>query len=80
MSYAHTAILLFNVIVVIAYPVIGHTAGLYEHAFGLFARTAINDTSSVVATTHVYGHQGVSYRPEGVATWWRPPAATSWLR
>jgi hypothetical protein len=36
-SYAHTAILLFNVIAVIAYPVIGHAAGLSEHALGLFA-------------------------------------------
>ena len=63
-SYATTAILLFNVIAVIAYPVIGHAAGLFEHAFGLFAGTAVNDTSSVVAATHVYGHQGAAYGPE----------------
>jgi hypothetical protein len=63
-SFAHAAILLFNVIAVIAYPVIGHAAGLSEHALGLFAETAINNTPSVIAATHVYGHHAAAYGPE----------------
>jgi uncharacterized integral membrane protein (TIGR00698 family) len=60
-SYAVSTIFLFNVVAVITYPVLGHLAGLSQHAFGLFAGTAVNDTSSVVATTNVYGHQAATY-------------------
>jgi uncharacterized integral membrane protein (TIGR00698 family) len=60
-SYAVTTIFLFNVVAVIAYPVLGHLAGLSQHAFGLFAGTAVNDTSSVMATTGGYGHQAAAY-------------------
>jgi uncharacterized integral membrane protein (TIGR00698 family) len=60
-SYAVTTIFLFNVVAVIAYPVVGHLAGLSQSAFGLFAGTAVNDTSSVVAATNVYGHQAAAY-------------------
>jgi uncharacterized integral membrane protein (TIGR00698 family) len=60
-SYAITTIFLFNVVAVIAYPPLAHVAGLSQHAFGLFAGTAVNDTSSVVAATTVYGHQAAAY-------------------
>ncbi len=60
-SYAVTTIFLFNVVAVIAYPLLGHLAGLSQHAFGLFAGTAVNDTSSVVAATNGYGHQAATY-------------------
>jgi uncharacterized integral membrane protein (TIGR00698 family) len=60
-SYAVTTIFLFNVVAVITYPLLGHLAGLSQHAFGLFAGTAVNDTSSVVAATNVYGHQAATY-------------------
>jgi uncharacterized integral membrane protein (TIGR00698 family) len=60
-SYAVTTIFLFNVAAVVAYPLLGHLAGLSQHAFGLFAGTAVNDTSSVVAATSVYGHQAAAY-------------------
>jgi uncharacterized integral membrane protein (TIGR00698 family) len=60
-SYAVTTIFLFNVVAVVAYPLVGHLAGLSQHAFGLFAGTAVNDTSSVVAATTVYGHQAAAY-------------------
>jgi uncharacterized membrane protein YadS len=52
---------LFNVVAVVAYPLLGHIAGLSQHAFGLLAGTAVNDTSSVVATTSGYGHQAAAY-------------------
>jgi len=60
-SYAVTTIFLFNVAAVISFPFVGHVLGLSQHAFGLFAGTAVNDTSSVVAATTVYGHQAASY-------------------
>lgn len=60
-SYAVTTIFLFNVVAVIAYPVLGHLAGLSQHAYGLLAGTAVNDTSSVVAATNGYGHQAATY-------------------
>ena len=64
-SFALTTILLSDVIAGITYPVMGHAAGLSEHALGLFAGTAINNISSLVAATHVNGHQAAAYGPEG---------------
>jgi uncharacterized membrane protein YadS len=33
-----------------------------QHSFGLFAGTAINDTSSVVAAATTYGHDALGSR------------------
>jgi uncharacterized integral membrane protein (TIGR00698 family) len=55
-AYAISTIFAFNVIAVLAYPALGHMLGLDQHAFGLWAGTAINDTSSVVASAYTYGH------------------------
>ncbi len=60
-SYAIATIFLFNVIAVLAYPSIGHALGLSQHSFGLWAGTAINDTSSVVAASNIYGQSAVSF-------------------
>jgi uncharacterized integral membrane protein (TIGR00698 family) len=60
-SYAIATIFTFNVVAVLCYPVLGHVFGLSEHAFGLWAGTAINDLSSVVAASTVYGHVAASY-------------------
>jgi uncharacterized integral membrane protein (TIGR00698 family) len=54
-AYAIGTIFLFNVIAVLTFPPIGHLLGLSQHAFGLWAGTAINDTSSVVAAAYTYG-------------------------
>lgn len=54
-SYAMSTIFLFNVAAVLAFPPVGHLLGLPQHAFGLFAGTAVNDTSSVVAAAAAYG-------------------------
>ncbi len=50
-----TTIFLFNATAAIVFPLLGHAMGLSQHAFGLWAGTAINDTSSVVAAGAVYG-------------------------
>ncbi|AGL16422.1 YeiH family protein [Actinoplanes sp. N902-109] len=60
-AYAISTIFLFNVAAVLTFPVLGHLLGLSQHAFGLFAGTAVNDTSSVVAAAGVYGQDAVQY-------------------
>jgi uncharacterized integral membrane protein (TIGR00698 family) len=54
-SYAMSTIFLFNVAAVLAFPPLGRLLGLSQHAFGVFAGTAVNDTSSVVAAASTYG-------------------------
>jgi uncharacterized integral membrane protein (TIGR00698 family) len=60
-SYAVATIFTFNVVAVLLYPTLGHLLGLSQHAFGLWAGTAINDTSSVVAASTIYGHAAATY-------------------
>jgi uncharacterized integral membrane protein (TIGR00698 family) len=54
-AYALSTIFLFNVAAVLVFPPLGHLLGLDQQAFGLFAGTAVNDTSSVVAAATSYG-------------------------
>jgi uncharacterized membrane protein YadS len=54
-GYAVATIFLFNVLAVLAFPPLGHALGLSRHAFGVFAGTAVNDLSSVVAAAGAYG-------------------------
>ena len=60
-SYAISTIFTFNIVAVLSFPALGHLMGLSPHAFGLWAGTAINDLSSVVAASTVYGHGAASY-------------------
>lgn len=60
-AYAIPTIFLFNVLAVLAFPPLGHALGLNQHAFGLFAGTAVNDTSSVVAAAGSYGSSASHY-------------------
>lgn len=55
-AYAVSAIFLFNVAAVLTFPPLGHALGMSQRSFGLFAGTAVNDTSSVVAAASTYGH------------------------
>lgn len=54
-AYAVSTIFVFNVGAALLFPPLGHLLGLSQHAFGLFAGTAVNDMSSVVATSATYG-------------------------
>jgi len=56
-AYALGTIFLFNVVAVVVFPPLGHLAHMSQDAFGLWAGTAINDTSSVVAAAYSYGHE-----------------------
>ncbi len=60
-SYAIATIFTFNVVAVLLYPSLGHAFGFSQHTFGLWAGTAINDLSSVIAAATVYGHSSASY-------------------
>lgn len=48
-AQAISTIFLFNIIAVFLFPPLGHLLGLSDTGFGMWAGTAINDTSSVVA-------------------------------
>ena len=55
-AYAISTIFIFNVVAVIAFPPLGRLFHLSQHGFGLWAGTAVNDTSSVVAAAYAFGH------------------------
>ena len=48
-SQAISTIFLFNIIAVFIFPIFGRMMGMSDVSFGIWAGTAINDTSSVVA-------------------------------
>jgi len=54
MGFAVATITLFGLLAVLFYPLIGHLIGLSDRAFGLWAGTAVNDTSQVVAVSAIY--------------------------
>jgi uncharacterized integral membrane protein (TIGR00698 family) len=60
-AYSVSTIFLFNVMAVLIFPPLGHLLGFSDKAFGLFAGTAINDTSSVVAAGYAYSNAAGAY-------------------
>ena len=48
-AYAVTVVFFFNMIAVFLFPTLGHLFGLSDNGFGIWAGTAVNDTSAVVA-------------------------------
>ena len=53
-AYAMSTIFMFNIVAVILFPLFGRLLGFSDRAFGMWAGTAINDTSSVVAAGYAY--------------------------
>jgi uncharacterized integral membrane protein (TIGR00698 family) len=53
-AYAIGTIFTFNIVAVLTFPAIGHLLGMTPQSFGLWAGTAINDTSSVVAAGYSF--------------------------
>ena len=49
-----SVVFLFNVLAALIFPTLGDVIGLTNEGFGLFAGTAINDTSSVTAAASVW--------------------------
>ncbi len=55
-AFAISTIFLFNLVAVLLFPLLGHLLHLSDFGFGMWAGTAINDTSSVVAAAYSYSH------------------------
>lgn len=55
-AHAISTIFLFNVLAVFIFPPIGKLLGLTDLGFGMWAGTAINDTSSVVAAASAWSN------------------------
>jgi len=53
-AYAMSATFLFDMAMIVLFPIMGRMLNLSDMAFGLWAGTAVNDTSSVVATGYAY--------------------------
>lgn len=60
-AYSISTIFLFNIIAVLIFPPLGHLLGFSDKAFGLWAGTAINDTSSVVAAGYAFSNEAGAY-------------------
>jgi uncharacterized integral membrane protein (TIGR00698 family) len=48
-AYSVTVVFFFNMVAVFTFPALGHLLGLSDNGFGIWAGTAVNDTSAVVA-------------------------------
>lgn len=53
-AYAMSATFLFDMAMIVLFPIMGRAMGLSDMAYGLWAGTAVNDTSSVVAAGYAF--------------------------
>ena len=53
-AYAMSATFLFDIAMIVLFPIMGHWLGMSDMAYGLWAGTAVNDTSSVVAAGYAF--------------------------
>ena len=53
-AYAMSATFLFDMAMIILFPIMGRAIGMTDEAFGIWAGTAVNDTTSVVATGYAF--------------------------
>lgn len=53
-AYALSATFLFDMTMIVLFPIMGHALNLSDIAYGLWAGTAVNDTSSVVAAGYAF--------------------------
>ena len=60
-AYSISTVFFFNVLAVLIFPFLGHLLVLSDSTFGLWAGTAINDTSSVVAAGYIYSDPAGAY-------------------
>ena len=60
-AFAISTIFLFNLVAVLLFPLLGHVLHLSDLGFGLWAGTAINDTSSVVAAGYSFSKAAGDY-------------------
>lgn len=60
-AFSISTIFLFNIVAVFIFPAMGHYLGFSDMGFGMWAGTAINDTSSVVAAGYSYSAAAGDY-------------------
>ncbi len=60
-AYAISATFLFDMAMIILFPIMGRALGMTDEAFGIWAGTAVNDTSSVVATGYAFSEGAGDY-------------------
>ena len=53
-AYAMSATFLFDMAMIVLFPIMGRWLGLSDMAYGLWSGTAVNDTSSVVAAGYAF--------------------------
>jgi len=53
-AYAMSATFIFDMAMIVLFPIMGSAMGLSDMAYGLWAGTAVNDTSSVVAAGYAF--------------------------
>jgi len=53
-AYAMSATFIFDMAMIVLFPIMGQVMGLSDMAYGLWAGTAVNDTSSVVAAGYAF--------------------------
>lgn len=56
-AYAMSATFLYDMAMIILFPIMGRALGMTDQAFGIWAGTAVNDTSSVVATGYAFSER-----------------------
>ena len=56
-ALAISTIFFYNIVAVLTFPLFGHALALTQLQFGVWAGSAINDTSSVVAAGFAYGRE-----------------------
>jgi uncharacterized integral membrane protein (TIGR00698 family) len=60
-SYAIAAILALGAIALFFFPLIGHTLGMSDHAFGLWAGLGVDNTAEAAATGALYSDTAAKY-------------------
>ncbi|MEG2175854.1 MAG: putative sulfate exporter family transporter, partial [Oscillibacter sp.] len=60
-AYAISATFIFDILMVILFPIAGRYFGMSDMGFGLWAGTAVNDTSSVVAAGYAFSDAAGAY-------------------
>jgi uncharacterized integral membrane protein (TIGR00698 family) len=60
MSVSLGTVFILNSVALFLFPILGHTLGLSENQFGIWAAIAIHDTSSVVGAAQAYGSEALA--------------------
>ncbi|MEG2441177.1 MAG: YeiH family protein [Acetivibrio sp.] len=60
-AYAISATFIFDIVMVVLFPIAGRAFGMTDMGYGLWAGTAVNDTSSVVAAGYAFSDAAGQY-------------------